>query len=220
MGMGFTADNLTVKADGQALFTDNAEGDDNGWTARGFSRVGASVTGDFPQFYLAENRQYVSYDKTLKVGPYNFGWRDGGAKNDWVEHYSYRPGLMIWQWDTSQRNNNVGQHPGKGLILPVDAHAKPLKWADGKYITNKIQPYDAAFSWFPNRGFSLHKLGVETKIPAQLGVPVFDDHKGTYWYKENPTGSVQTTDTNTRISIVGQPLDGSSITVKVGPSAK
>ncbi|MCX4645168.1 immune inhibitor A domain-containing protein [Streptomyces sp. NBC_01446] len=219
-GMGFTADNLTVKADGQALFTDNAEGDDNGWTARGFSRVGASVTGDFPQFYLAENRQYVSYDQTLKVGPYNFGWRDGGAKNDWVEHYSYRPGLMIWQWDTSQRNNNVGQHPGKGLILPVDAHAKPLKWADGKYITNKIQPYDAAFSWFPNRGFSLHKLGVETKIPAQLGVPVFDDHKGTYWYKENATGSVQTTDTNTRISIVGQPLDGSSITVKVGPSAK
>ncbi|MGY0024328.1 immune inhibitor A domain-containing protein [Streptomyces sp. cg35] len=219
-GLGFTADNLSVQADGSAVFTDNAEGDDNGWTARGFSRVGAAINGDFPQFYIAENRQYVSYDKTLKVGPYNFGWRDGGAKNDWVEHYQYRPGLMIWQWDTSQRNNNVGQHPGKGLILPVDAHAKPLKWADGKLITNKITPYDAAFGWYPVPGMKLHKLGVETRIPAQLGNPVFDDHKGTYWYKENPTGSVQTTDTNTRITVVGQPLDGSSITVKVGPSAK
>ncbi|MET9498209.1 immune inhibitor A domain-containing protein [Streptomyces sp. NPDC006552] len=219
-GLGFTADNLSVQADGAAVFTDDAEGDDNGWTARGFSRVGASISGDFPQFYLAENRQYVSYDKTLKVGPYNFGWRDGGAKNDWVEHYQYRPGLVVWQWDTSQRNNNVGQHPGKGLILPVDAHAKPLKWSDGKLISNKITPYDAAFGWYPVPGMKLHKLGVETKIPAQLGVPVFDDHKGTYWYKENPTGSVQTTDTHTRISVLSQPLDGSSMTIKVGPSTK
>jgi immune inhibitor A len=219
-GMGFTADNLTVKADGTALFTDDAEGDDNGWTARGFSRVGASVTGDFPQFYLAENRQYVSYDKTLAVGPYNFGWRDGGDKQNWVEHYQYRPGLMIWQWDTSQRNNNVGEHPGRGLILPIDAHAKPLKWADGKLLSNKITPYDAAFGKFKVPGMTLHKLGVATKIPGQSGVPVFDDHKGTYWYAENPTGSVKTTDTNTRIQIVKQPGNGSSITVKVGPSAK
>ncbi|MFI6873104.1 immune inhibitor A domain-containing protein [Streptomyces sp. NPDC050400] len=217
---GFAFDNLAVKADGATLFSDDAESEAAGWTSRGFSRVGASISGEFPQFYIAENRQYVSYDKTLKVGPYNFGWRDGGAKNNWVEHYSYRPGLVVWQWDTSQRDNNIGLHPGKGLILPIDAHAKPLKWADGKLITNKIQPYDAAFSWFPNPGFSLHKLGVETKVPAQLGVPAFDDHKGTYWYAENPTGSVQTTDTNTRISIVQQPLDGSTITVKVGPSTK
>ncbi|WP_328633311.1 immune inhibitor A domain-containing protein [Streptomyces sp. NBC_00356] len=218
--MGFAFDNFTVKADGATLFSDNAETEQAGWTTRGFSRIGASISGDYPQFYLAENRQYVSYDKTLKSGPYNFGWRDGGAKQNWVEHYSYRPGLMVWQWDTSQRNNNVGQHPGQGLILPVDAHAKPLKWSDGKLITNKITPYDAAFGRYPVPGMKLHKLGVETKIPAQAGVPVFDDHKGTYWYEENPTGSVRTTDTNTKISIVKQPLDGSSMTIKVGPSVK
>ncbi|WP_234018885.1 MULTISPECIES: immune inhibitor A domain-containing protein [unclassified Streptomyces] len=218
--MGFAFDNLTVKGDGATLFADDAESEQSGWTSHGFSRVGASITGDFPQFYLAENRQYVSYDKTLKVGPYNFGWRDGGDKQNWVEHYQYRPGLVVWQWDTSQRNNNVGQHPGQGLILPIDAHAKPLKWADGKLISNKITPYDAAFGWYPVPGMKLHKLGVETKIPAQLGNPVFDDHKGTYWYAENPTGSVKTTDTNTRISILSQPLDGSSITVKVGPSQR
>ncbi|WP_433547446.1 immune inhibitor A domain-containing protein [Streptomyces sp. CA-294286] len=219
-GKGFTADALTVKADGAALFTDDAEGGDNGWTARGFSRVGESVVGDFPQYYLAENRQYVSYDKTLKVGPYNFGFR-GTDRPDWVEHYAYRPGLMIWQWDTSQRNNNVSEHPGKGLLLPVDAHHEPLKWAhDGKLISNKIQPYDAAFSWYPNPGFTLHKDGRPTRIPGRLGVPYFDDRKNTYWSKDNPTGSVQTTDTNTRISIVSQPPNGQTMTILVGKSGR
>ncbi|MFJ4877856.1 immune inhibitor A domain-containing protein [Streptomyces sp. NPDC088745] len=221
-GKGFAADAITVKADGAAVFTDNAETEgDNGWTVRGFSKVGASINGDYPQFYLAENRQYVSYDRTLKSGPYNFGWRKAGdPKYNWVEHYAYRPGLMIWQWDTSQRNNNVSEHHGKGLLLPVDANAKPLKWADGKLLSNKIQPYDAAFSWWPSAGFTLHKQGVPTKIPGHLGTPVFDDRKGTYWYKENPTGSVQTTDTNTRISIVSQPLDGRTMTILVGKSGR
>ncbi len=29
---------------------------------------------------------------------------------------------LIWYWDTSYTDNNVGDHPGEGLILPVDAH--------------------------------------------------------------------------------------------------
>ena len=74
-GKGFAADAITVTADGAPLFTDDAEGDDNGWTAKGFSRIGESFTKEYPQYYIAENRQYVSYDKTLKTGPYNFGWR-------------------------------------------------------------------------------------------------------------------------------------------------
>lgn len=53
-----------------------------------------------------------------------------------------------------------------------------------------------------------------------MGVPIFDDHHGTYWYAENPTGSVKVPDTKTRISIVNQPLDGSTVTVKVGSSIK
>ncbi|HEY9332182.1 MAG TPA: immune inhibitor A domain-containing protein [Streptomyces sp.] len=217
-GVGFAADTIAVNADGAALFTDNAEGDDNGWTAKGFSRVGSSFTKDYPQRYIAENRQYVSYDQTLKVGPYNFGFSN--TRPDWVEHYPYQNGLLIWLWDTSQKDNNVSTHPGQGLILPIDAHAKPLKWSDGTVIRNKIQPFDAPFSWYPTDGFTLHLGDVATKIKPQLGVPVFDDHKGTYWYKENKTGSVQVTDTNTRISIVSEPLSGSTVTVKVGPSHK
>ncbi|WP_335940928.1 immune inhibitor A domain-containing protein [Streptomyces sp. PTD5-9] len=217
-GIGFAADTIAVNADGAALFTDGAEGDDNGWTAKGFSRVGESFTKDYAQYYIAENRQYVSYDRTLKVGPYNFGFSK--TRPDWVEHYPYQTGLLIWQWDTSQKDNNVSVHPGKGLILPVDAHAKPLKWADGALIRNKIQPFDAPFSLYRTDAVTLHNADVPVKIPSRLGVPVFDDHQGTYWYAENKTGSVQVTDTNTRISIVSQPRDGSHIIVKVGPSKK
>ncbi|WP_405944549.1 immune inhibitor A [Streptomyces sp. NBC_01020] len=215
-GKGFAADKISVNADGAPLFTDNAETDDAGWTAKGFSRIGESFTKNYPQYYIAENRQYVSYDQTLKTGPYNFGFSK--TRPDWVEYYPYQRGLMIWQWDTSQPDNNVSAHPGQGLILPVDSHAKPLKWADGTVMRNKIQPFDAPFSWYPTAGFTLHSADVAQRVQPQLGRPVFDDHQGTYWYKDNETGSVKVTDTNTRISILKQPLDGSTITVQVGAS--
>ncbi|MCL7381432.1 immune inhibitor A domain-containing protein [Streptomyces sp. 35G-GA-8] len=217
-GKGFAADEINLTADGAPVFTDNAEGDDAGWTAKGFSRIGESFTQDYDQYYIAENRQYVSYDKTLKVGPYNFGF--SAPLDGKVEHFAYQPGLLIWQWDTSQKDNNTSQHPGEGLILPIDAHAKPLKWADGTLMRNRIQSYDAAFSWWPTSGLSLHKADKLTRIAPQLGVPVFDDRKGTYWSEENKGGSVRVTDTNTKISIVSQPLDGQTMTVKVGPSTK
>lgn len=217
-GKGFTGDALSITADGATLFTDGAENGDNGWTGKGFSRVGAGFTKEYAQYYLAENRRYVSYDKTLKVGPYNFGFAN--TKPNWVEHYAYQDGLLIWQWDTSQKDNNTSQHPGAGLILPIDANAKPMKWSDGTLLRNKIQPYDAAFSAYKTDAITLHKNGQELFLkpkPAQL---VFDDHKGTYFYDENPTGSVKTTDTNTKIKIVKETYDGLVMTVEVGPSAK
>ncbi|WP_223774864.1 immune inhibitor A domain-containing protein [Streptomyces sp. 135] len=217
-GKGFAADALTITADGAKLFEDGAEGDDNGWTSKGFSRIAESFTKKYDQYYLAENRQYVSYDKTLKVGPYNFGFSQ--SRPDWVEHYPYQTGLMIWQWDTSQKDNNTSQHPGQGLILPVDAHAKPLKWKDGSLLRNKIQPFDAPFSKYATDKFTLHNADVALKIKSQKGVSVFDDRKGTYWYASNPTGSVKVTDTNTQIKIIKQPKDGSTITVQVGRSTK
>ncbi|MFD3483302.1 immune inhibitor A domain-containing protein [Streptomyces sp. NPDC058665] len=217
-GKGFAADAISVVADGTPLFTDNAETDDAGWTSKGFSRIEESFTKDYDQFYIAENRQYVSYDTTLKSGPYNFGFK--APKDDWVEHYAYQNGLMVWLWDTSQKDNNTSVHPGKGLILPVDAHAKPLKWADGTVMRNKIQTFDSSFSWYPTDLFQLHNADKAQWIKPQAGKPVFDDRKGTYWYKENPTGSVDVPDTNTKISIVSEPLSGSTMTVKVDRSTK
>ncbi|MFH8370310.1 immune inhibitor A domain-containing protein [Streptomyces sp. NPDC018031] len=215
---GFAADTITVTADGRELVSDNAEGDDNGWSVKGFSRIGASFTKDYPQYYIAENRQYVSYDKTLKTGPYNFGWSQ--TRPDWVEHYPYQNGLLIWKWDTSQTDNNVGVHPGSGLILPVDAHATPEKWSDGTLMANRLQAYDSTFSHYRTDGFTVHRKGVPAKIKAKRGTPVFDDRKGVYWYDTNPTGGVEITDTNTRIKIVKEAGNGSSMTLQVGPSTK
>ncbi|WP_405582079.1 immune inhibitor A domain-containing protein [Streptomyces sp. NBC_01190] len=213
---GFAADAITITADGQPVLSDGAETDDNGWTADGFSRIGASFTKDYPEYYIAENRQYVSYDTALKTGPYNFGWVSTKPKQ--VEHYSYQNGLLVWLWDTSQADNNVGVHPGSGEILPVDAHSTPAKWADGAVIRNRIQSYDSTFSWYPTQGFTVHKNGVAAKVGAKLGTPVFDDHYGSYWSSANPTGGVKVPDTNTRISIVSEPLDGSTLTLLVSPA--
>ncbi|WP_432099669.1 immune inhibitor A domain-containing protein [Streptomyces sp. WAC 04229] len=214
---GFTADAITVTADGQALFTDNAESADAAWTANGFSRVGASFTKDYAQYYIAENRQYVSYDKTLKTGPYNFGFSE---RPDWVEHYPYQNGLLIWKWDTSQADNNTSQHPGSGLVLPIDSHPTALKWKDGTLMRNRIQAYDSPFSLYKTDGMTLHKADVAKYVPGSKGVSVFNDRTNTYYDPANPTGGVKITDTNTKIKILKEAKDGSTIELEVGSAGR
>ncbi|MFI6465349.1 immune inhibitor A domain-containing protein [Streptomyces sp. NPDC050538] len=215
---GFTADEITVTADGTALFSDNAETADAAWTAKGFSRIGASFTDDYPQYYIAENRQYVSYDKVLKVGPYNFGFST--TRPDWVEHYAYQNGLLIWKWDTSQADDNTSEHPGTGLILPIDSHPTQLKWSNGTLMRNRVQAYDSPFGLDRTDSMTLHNADVATKIKSQPGVPVFDDGKSTYYDTSNPTAGVKITDTNTRIKITKESHGGSTVSLQVGPSAK
>jgi immune inhibitor A len=215
---GFAADEITVTADGATVFADDAESADAAWTADGFSRVGASFTKDYAQYYIAENRQYVSYDKTLKTGPYNFGFST--TRPDWVEHYAYQNGLLIWKWDTSQQDNNTSQHPGTGLVLPVDSHPTALKWSDGTLMRNRFQSYDSPFSRFRTDGMTLHKAGVPVRVPSSKGVPVFNDHASDYYDPSNPTGGVEVTDTNTEIEITKEAADGSTIELEVGPATK
>ncbi|GGP58282.1 protease [Streptomyces calvus] len=215
---GFTADAITVTADGTPLFSDNAESADGAWTATGFSRVGASFTKDYAQYYIAENRQYVSYDKTLKTGPYNFGFAN--SRPDWVEHYAYQNGLLIWKWDTSQADNNTSQHPGVGLLLPVDSHPDALKWSDGTLMRNRVQSYDAPFSLYPTDGITLHKADVATWIPSSKGVSVFNDRTNDYYDESNKTAGVKITDTNTKIKILKEAKNGSTIELEVGPAGR
>jgi immune inhibitor A len=215
---GFTADRISVTADGATVFADDAESADAAWTANGFSRIGASFTRDYAQYYVAENRQYVSYDTTLKTGPYNFGFST--TRPDWVEHYAYQNGLLIWKWDTSQPDNNTGKHPGTGLILPVDSHPAALRWSDGTLMRGRIQAYDSPFGLESTDGITLHKADVPTRIKPSRGVSVFDDHASTYYDPSNPAAGVKITDTNTKIKIDKQAPDGSTIDIKIGPALK
>ncbi|WP_105974322.1 immune inhibitor A domain-containing protein [Streptomyces geranii] len=215
---GFAADEITLTADGATVFSDNAESADAAWTTKGFSRIGAGITDEYAQYYIAENRQYVSYDKTLKVGPYNFGF--SATRPSWVEHFPYQNGLLIWKWDTSQQDNNVTAHPGLGKILPVDAHPTPLKWADGTLMRSRIQSYDSPFSLYRTDALRLHKADVLTKVASQKGVSTFNDHTSTYYDAATPLAGVNITDTNTKIKIVKEAKDGSTISLQVGPAVK
>jgi len=84
----------------------------------------------------------------------------------------------------------------------------------------RLQSFDSPFSWYRTDAITLHRADAAVKIKSRPGVPVFDDGKSTYYDATTPLAGVRVTDTNTSIKIVSEPLSGSTITVKVGPSAK
>ena len=119
--VGFMVDDLNITG----YPTDGAE-TDAGWAMSGFRVTTGTESRLYSQYYTLENRTYMGYDYGLKVGPYFFGYLNDPNKQDWVDHFAYQDGLLINLWDTSQRDNNTGLHPGQGLLLPVDAHPKTL----------------------------------------------------------------------------------------------
>ncbi len=114
---------MTSPITGQPL--DDAE-TDPGWSYAGFIRTGGTVSQSFFNAYFAEFRNYRGYDDGLRTGPYNFGFLNNPALGNWVEHFPYQDGLLVWYYDTSFADNNVGDNclSGRcgGLFLPVDAH--------------------------------------------------------------------------------------------------
>ena len=160
----------------------------------------------------------MSYDKTLKAGPYKFGFST--TRPSWVEHFPYQNGLLIWKWDTSQNDNNVSQHAGSGLLLPVDAHPKPLKWSDGTLMRTRIQSYDSPSARTGRTPSGCTRRTSPRRSRRFRANRIFDDHKNTYYDETNPTSGVRVTDTNTKIAIVKEPRDGSTITVKVSAATK
>ncbi|MFH9352728.1 immune inhibitor A domain-containing protein [Kitasatospora sp. NPDC017646] len=210
---GFAVDNIAVTADGATVFSDDAENGDNGWTAAGFTRFGGSYTKDYAQYYIAENKQYVSFDQTLKTGPYNFG---SAAKPNWVEHYAYQPGLLIWYWDESQTDNNVSAHPGHGLVLPVDSHPTPMKWSDGTLMRPRMQGFDSTFGSRRVPALTLHKADVETVIPKSKGVDEFSDLK-SWWSKDDPYAGVDVPKTGTSIEVENESANYLETWIRVRP---
>jgi immune inhibitor A len=204
---GFFADDIAVTADGAALVTDGAEGTP-AFTLDGFTVVGSTATASFPNYYIAGNRSYTSYDKYLATGPYNFGWLT--TRPDYVEHYNYQQGLLVSYWDTSQVDNNTSEHPGQGRNLYVDAHPKPFKDGNGDYFRARIQVYDAPFGLKPTDGMLLHVDGKASPVWPQLPNPVFND-KDKYFYDELPNQGVKLPAAGVRMAVLNQ--NGTSMTV-------
>jgi immune inhibitor A len=207
---GFFADNITITADGAPIFTDGAENGANGWTLNGFRTAGTSETLIFDHFYIASNRTYQSYDQYLRTGPYNVG---DPRKPDWVEHFPYQTGLLVSYWDTSEGDNNTSEHPGSGLILPVDAHPAPIYNIEGRPWRERIAGYDVPFSLSKADSFTLHINGKASYIRGQNAVPLFDDTK-TFFFADQPNAGVVLPATGTTIRVVSQ--NGTSMRIRIG----
>jgi immune inhibitor A len=178
---GFQIDDIAIT--GQPLDgTESAAG----WTftpASGAFRVTTGTeTQSYFNAYLAENRQYLGYDAGLKTGPYNFG---GTVGANWAERFPYQDGVLLWYWDSSYSDNNVGDHPGSGLILPIDVRPAPLHSASGAVLRARVQSFDAALTLDPTDAFTLHFGGAAVNIASQPAVSVFDDTK-SYWVASDP----------------------------------
>ena len=196
-------------------FSDGAETSPNGWQLDGFKSTTGVEKSAYFNAYVAEYRQYRGYDTGLQTGPYNFGFLN--SRPDWVEHYAYQDGLLVSYWDTSMTDNNTSEHPGEGLILPVDAHPQPLVRSTGGVWSARVQGHDSTFGLSPTDPLILHRNGVANAYPSLPGVPMFDDRKD-YWFN-TPTiaawGSVRVPKTGTTIRVVNVNAQGNFSEVHV-----
>ena len=205
---GFQFDQIAI----DGTFIGTAESDE-GWVFDGFRRTTGSETQFLFNAYVAENRGYRSYDTSLKTA-YNFGFLN--TRPDWVEHFPYQDGLLISYWDSSHTDNNVGDHPGEGLILPVDAHPTFHHAANGDLLRPRILSFDSTFSKQNTKAITVHINSQPTTIPAQPGVDTFDDTKD-YWFDTDGHGPA---DHQGRYEpewySVKVPKTGTTITIKSG----
>jgi len=207
-------DDLALTVDGVSTWSDNVESGDNGWVAKGFTRMGGSTSVDVANFYLAENRVYAGYDTTLKTGPYNFGFAN--SKPDWVDRFPYQNGLLVWYSDGACTDNNTINHPGCGQTLPVDARPAPVTFADGVMLGNRRQPFDATFGQEATDAVTFHRNGVAAVVPSQRAIPTFDDkNPDRYWSALNPKASTKVAGSGTKISVMDTSRNGDLMTVLV-----
>jgi immune inhibitor A len=207
---GFFADDIVVSADGTAIVTSGAESGDEGWTLDGFRSTTGVEEGDFANYYIASHRSYTSFDKYLETGPYNFGFLN--TRPDFVEHFSYEQGLLVSYWDTSQADNNTSEHPGEGLILPIDSHPDPIFRLDGRPWRSRIQVYDAPFSQTQAKTFTLHVNGQANVISGQKAQPTFDDSR-QFWFSQTPLWGVKVPHAGVVMKVTK--VNGTLLTVRI-----
>ncbi|KQY56219.1 peptidase M6 [Nocardioides sp. Root140] len=214
---GAFIDQVSIKAGKAYSFDDGAEAGDNGWTVKGWSVSTGTETKSSTRYYLLENRAYVGYDATLQVGPYQFS--EGVTRPNWVEHFPFQDGMLVWLVDNRYTDNNVSAHPGAGYALPVDARPTPMTFGDGTMPSNRRQPFDATFGLQATDDVCLHKQGAdgttyEACAPSSPGIATFDDsNPEAYWSAANPQNSVKVAGVGVTATVTAQ--QGDVLTVQV-----
>ncbi|HSV41730.1 MAG TPA: immune inhibitor A domain-containing protein [Nocardioidaceae bacterium] len=216
---GFEVD--AIRLGGTSIGTAEAA---EGWALDGFMTTNGNEVRTYFHAYVLENKQYLGYDDVLATGPFNFGFKEFNL----TERFPYQRGLLVNYWNTQFGDNSVGDHPGGGLVLPVDAHPQLDHWPGGYLMWGGIQSYDSTFGLWPVPSITLHSNGVPTKLSARAAQPVFDDSL-SYWTncdRHGCTGShrgliqpgwlsVQTPQTGTRIEVVGSSQSGTVLQLDI-----
>ncbi len=194
-----------------------------GWTfapaTGGFrSTMGLETSRHF-NAYIAEFRQYRdTFDSSLQTGPYNFGFGNDPARSNYAERYPYQDGLLVSYWDTSQADNDASQHPGAGLILPIDAHPEPLIRPDANVPWSaRRQSYDSPFGLETTDVITLHANSIPGVYGGLPAVSTFDDRL-QYWRAATPSAGVRNPHTNTVIEVRSISAQGSFMQIQVGPA--
>jgi immune inhibitor A len=196
-GSGLRADNITIGGAGpfgaevpnEFIFAP---------PTGGFHITSGQDTASFFNAYIAEFRQYNGYDEGLKTSPYNFGFLDNPLLQNWTERFQYQKGLLIWYLDESFDDNNTSEHPGGGLILPIDAHQSPLFRLDNFVWRCRIQAVDSPFGTARTDRLVLHRNSQRQVFASLPGVPVFNDNL-SYWNAASPLCGTQVPHTGTTI---------------------
>mgnify|MGYP005994547113 CR=1 FL=1 len=192
---GFAIDNISVTADGNEIFADNAEGEakvalDGFIVSNGYSQA--------KNHYYLEWRNYAGSDKALAFSR--------GAK--------YNTGLVVWYADESFTDNWVGVHPGQGFLGVVDSHPEAVfGLLNGqKTVTQstRYQVADAAFSLDKTPGFFVDSpTRGAYEFLSFKGNTKFDDSK-TYINSAIPDAGRIVPNHGLKFEVIGEAKDNSA----------
>lgn len=158
---GIFVDNVSIKADGNEVLFDGAEGA-SAFTLDQFEKHTGWYTS--PHYYLLEWRSHNGVDEGLA------NIRRGASL------MSFDPGLLVWYVDEAYGDNWTGVHPGDGFLGVVDADQHALNWSDGTVGSTRYQIHDAAFSLNKSEKMFLDYPGLFTmKDNFTKRNPLFDD---------------------------------------------
>lgn len=204
---GWLADDFSVTGGGATTWSDDVEGDANGWITTGGTwtdTTGAgwhrdSGTQVKAHYYLAEWRNFDGFDEGLK-----YAYDTNYSRDAWkVEKIAYNaPGMLVWYRDTTWGNANhitsnataLPSGGAKGGLLIVDSHFDPLRRQGEaatkdssalKNLPSRPQSSNASFSLNPTYPFRecVEAAGEPyseycTDFGAQPGVSTFSDATG------------------------------------------
>ena len=76
-------------------------------------------------------------------GPYQFS--EAFTRPNWVEHFPFQNGMLVWLVDQGYADNNTIEHPVRATPCRSTRRPNSLTYHDGTARRNRREPFDATF---------------------------------------------------------------------------